>query len=73
MGGGELAPGRPSRGHRRRRQPQLPLAHFRRLRHDLAATAVIDVREDGATVVRINDICHLEAESLAERGGYWAT
>ena len=51
----------------------LPLAHFRRLRHDLAATAVIDVREDGATVVRINDICHLEAESLAERGGYWAT
>ena len=51
----------------------LPLAHFRRFRHDLAATAVIDVREDGATVVHVNDICHLEAESLAERGGYWAT
>jgi broad specificity phosphatase PhoE len=51
----------------------LPLADFRRLRHDLGATAVIKVREDSATVVRINDICHLEAESLAERGGYWAT
>jgi broad specificity phosphatase PhoE len=51
----------------------LPLASFRRLRHDLAAIAVIDLRDEGTTVVRLNDTCHLEAESLAERGGYWAT
>jgi broad specificity phosphatase PhoE len=49
----------------------LPLASFRRLRHDLAARAVLDLRDDRAIVVSLNDTCHLKAEGLAERHSYW--
>ena len=51
----------------------LPLASFRRLRHDLAAKAVLDVRDDRAVVISLNDTCHLEAEGLAEAHSYWGT
>jgi broad specificity phosphatase PhoE len=51
----------------------LPLANFRRFRHDLAAKAVLDVRQDRAVVISLNDTCHLEAEGLVEGRGYWGT
>jgi len=50
----------------------LPLANFRRFRHDLTAKAVLDVRQDRAVVISLNDTCHLEAEGLVEGRGYWA-
>ena len=49
----------------------LPLASFRRFRHDLAAKAVVEVRENRATVISLNDTCHLEAEGLTEARSYW--
>ena len=49
----------------------LPLASFRRLRHDLGARAVIDVRDDRAVVISLNDTCHLEAEGLVDARSYW--
>ena len=49
----------------------LPLASFRRFRHDLAAKAVLDVRQDRAVVISLNDTCHLEGEGLGEARGYW--
>ena len=49
----------------------LPLASFRRFRHDLAAKALLDVREDRTVVISLNDTCHLEAEGLVEGRGYW--
>ena len=51
----------------------LPLAGFRRLRHDLAAKAVLEVRDDRAIVVSLNDTCHLEAGGLTEAHSYWGT
>ena len=38
------------------------LANFRRLRHSLAAIAVIDFRPDRTRVLRMNDTCHLDSE-----------
>jgi len=39
----------------------VPLAAFRRLRHDVAALAVIDSNDDGTFfVVNLNERCHLE-------------
>lgn len=49
----------------------LPLASFRRLRHDLAATAVLDLRDDRAVVISLNDTCHLEAQGLVEKDSRW--
>ncbi len=49
----------------------LPLASFRRLRHDLAATAVLDLRDDRAVVISLNDTCHLEAQGLMEKDSHW--
>ena len=49
----------------------LPLASFRRFRHDLGAKAVVEVREDRAIVISLNDTCHLEAEGLVEARSYW--
>lgn len=51
----------------------LPLASFRRLRHDLAAKAVLEVRDDRAVIISLNDTCHLEAEGLVEGHSYWGT
>jgi broad specificity phosphatase PhoE len=51
----------------------IPVASFRRLRHDLAAKAVLEVHHDRAIVISLNDTCHLEAEGLIEAGGYWGT
>lgn len=48
----------------------LPIAEFRRLRHDLAAVSVLDVTGDRAVLVRLNDTCHLEEQGLAERPFY---
>jgi broad specificity phosphatase PhoE len=36
------------------------LAHFRRLRHSVAAVSVLDIRADRARLQRLNDTCHLE-------------
>ena len=38
------------------------LANFRRLRHSVAAIAVIDFRPDRTRVLRMNDTCHLDSE-----------
>jgi len=51
----------------------LPLARFRLLRHDLAAKAILEVRDDRAIVISLNDTCHLEAEGLVEARSYWAS
>ena len=44
----------------------LPIAEFRRLRQDLAATTTLDVRDDRTVLVHLNDTCHLETRGLAE-------
>jgi broad specificity phosphatase PhoE len=44
----------------------MSLCDFRRLRHDLAATSLLDVRGGRMVVVHINDTCHLEARGLTE-------
>lgn len=36
------------------------LAHFRRLRHGVAAMSVMDLRDGRARVLRMNDSCHLD-------------
>ena len=51
----------------------LPLARFRLLRPDLAAKAILEVRDDRAIVISLNDTCHLEAEGLVEARSYWAS
>jgi broad specificity phosphatase PhoE len=51
----------------------LPLASFRRLRHDLAAKAVLELRDERAIVISLNDTCHLEAEGLVEARSYWGS
>ncbi|MDO8616545.1 MAG: histidine phosphatase family protein [Dehalococcoidia bacterium] len=38
----------------------ISLANFRRLRHSVAAVAVMDVRRDRVRIQRLNDTCHLE-------------
>ncbi|HZU77505.1 MAG TPA: histidine phosphatase family protein [Dehalococcoidia bacterium] len=42
----------------------LPLNQFRRLRHQVAATSIIDVASDRTALVRLNDTCHLEQAGL---------
>jgi len=42
---------------------ELPLAHFRRLRHDLAAVSVLDLTPERQTVLALNDRCHLREEN----------
>ncbi len=44
----------------------LPLADFRRLRQGLAAKTVLEVREDFATLLQLNDNAHLVAAGLAD-------
>ena len=43
----------------------LPLAHFRRLRHDLAAVSILELTPERQLVVVLNDRCHLRAEGVA--------
>lgn len=38
----------------------LPLARFRRLRHDLGALSVLELKGERQSVLTINDRCHLE-------------
>lgn len=42
----------------------LPLHNFRRLRHHVAGTTMIDVTAGRAAVVSLNDVCHLERAGL---------
>lgn len=42
----------------------LPLAQFRRLRHDLAAVSVAELTPERQTVLVLNDTCHLAGEGL---------
>jgi broad specificity phosphatase PhoE len=44
----------------------MAICDFRRLRHDLAATSLLDVRGGRMIVVHMNDTCHLEARGLAD-------
>jgi broad specificity phosphatase PhoE len=37
----------------------IEIAHFRRLRHSLAATTLLDVQPDHTRVLGLNDTCHL--------------
>ena len=37
----------------------LPLARFRRLKHDLAAVSIVEVAEERQVVLSLNDRCHL--------------
>jgi len=39
---------------------QIDLAHFRRLRHAIAAISVLDVTPDRIRILSLNDTCHLE-------------
>lgn len=44
----------------------LPLAQFRRIRHGLGARTVLDIREDGGTLLELNDRSHLVAAGLSD-------
>ena len=44
----------------------LPLSHFRRLRQALAAKSVLEVGDDSATLLQLNDDAHLVAAGLAD-------
>ncbi len=48
----------------------LPLTHFRRFRHDLAAVSVVELTKKRQVVLVLNDRCHLHAEGLAG-GSSW--
>jgi len=41
---------------------KMELAHFRRLRHAVAAISILDIEPGRIRVVRLNDTCHLEAQ-----------
>ncbi len=40
----------------------IDLAQFRRLRHSVAALSILDVSQDRARIMRLNDTCHLEQD-----------
>lgn len=44
----------------------LPVADFRRLRQGVASYSVITFRDGRASLSRLNEACHLEAEGLAQ-------
>lgn len=44
----------------------LPLAHFRRLRVALGARSLLEIRGGEASVLQVNDTCHLLAEGLLD-------
>ena len=41
---------------------ELPLAHFRRLRQDLAGVSIVNLTPERRLLLLLNDRCHLEAE-----------
>ncbi len=43
----------------------LPLAQFRRLRHDLAALSIVELTPERQVLLALNDRCHLQAEDLS--------
>ena len=43
----------------------LPLAQFRRLRHDLAAVSLVELTPEREILLALNDRCHLRPEKLA--------
>ena len=43
----------------------LPLAQFRRLRHDLAAISIVELTPERQVLLALNDRCHLQAEDLS--------
>ena len=45
---------------------ELPLARFRRIRQSLAARTILDVGEDTAALLQLNDLAHLAAAGLAD-------
>jgi broad specificity phosphatase PhoE len=45
---------------------ELPLAGFRRLKQDLAARSILEVREGGAVLLQMNDRAHLLTAGLVE-------
>ena len=48
----------------------LPLAQFRRLRHELAAVSILELTAEREVLLALNDRCHLRSESLAS-GPSW--
>lgn len=48
---------------------ELPLAGFRRLRHELAAVSIASLNADRRTLLVLNDTAHLRAAGLGGRGG----
>ena len=48
----------------------LPLAQFRRLRHDLAALSVLELTPERELLLALNDRCHLRAEGLASASSW---
>lgn len=44
----------------------LPLGQFRRIRHGLAARTVLDMGEDGGTLLELNDRSHIRAAGLGD-------
>ena len=48
---------------------ELPLAHFRRLRHDLAAVSVLELTPERRTVLALNDRCHLRPDGPGQAEG----
>ncbi len=47
-----------------------PLNQFRRFKTALAARSLVDVREDGCTLLQLNDTSHLRASGLLD-AGWW--
>ena len=48
----------------------MPLAQFRRLRHDLAAVSLLELTPEREILLALNDRCHLRADGLAG-GSSW--
>ncbi len=48
----------------------LPLTHFRRFRHDLAAVSVVELTKERQVILVLNDRCHLQAEGLADASSW---
>lgn len=48
------------------RSLELPLGRFRRIRQSLAARTILDVGEESASLLQLNDLAHLAAAGLAD-------
>lgn len=52
------------------RAMDMDLSSFRRLRQDVAAYSIVDLRESRTVVVRLNETCHLEGGRLPAPGAF---